>query len=164
MNIIQNLKIRTKWNKGFEREDEPNEIVIHATGGAGVIKWMETSDERAAQWMAGIALFHYLITLTGEIVEIIDPNKWVYHSSSGIHDKRTIGIEIEKRSADNSDEPTKEQMAALIFLIGFLRKKYNITGIVSHDYNARMYSNRAPKPCPGTLDWEKLPSDIQVNS
>ena len=167
MNITKDDIIRTKFHAGFSRDNTPvKEITIHATGGGGTLGYVQ-SGGRAELYRQGIALFHYLIRVSGEVVEIIDPDNWVYHSSSGQHDKETIGIEIEKPSITNSGLPKVEQMSALLDLVGCLRSQYpSISIIATHDYNRKVYSNQPPKPCPGDFDWstikEKFP-DLTYN-
>jgi N-acetyl-anhydromuramyl-L-alanine amidase AmpD len=158
MTIIKNTKIRERWCHGFKRSaDQVKEIVIHATAGLGTIKWMETSDERKEQWSKGIGLFHFLIDRQGQVTEVIDPEFYVFHSSSGQHDLFTIGIELEKSKSNNSDVITLEQSDSLLSLIKQLCMMYpNISKIVSHDYNAKTFSNRPPKPCPGAFPVESF--------
>ena len=104
MNIIVNTSIREKYMAGFPRPGQVTEIVIHGTGGGStskaMINWI-MGGEREKEYRRGIALFHYLIGREGGITEIINPSKWVYHSSSGIHDKETIGIDHINLDAKN---------------------------------------------------------------
>ena len=143
---------------GFDRKDSPTEIVIHGTGGgasaAALIDWMR-SGERAKDYSRGIGLFHYLNDFDGSITEIIDPKKWVYHSTSGQHDALTIGIENMNKSPHNDNGYTDKQYTALFELIDELMKKYSIKSIVGHGYNGKKYSN-LDKNCPGNFDWQKL--------
>lgn len=158
MEIKINNTIRNKYTKGLIRPSDPDEIVIHGTGGGAsasvLINWM-LSGERAKEYTRGIALFHYLIDYTGEVFEIINPNYWVYHSSAGLHDKTTIGIEMMNHSPQNAGEFTDGQYTALFNLIDLLMKKYEIKSIVGHGYNKLKYSG-SDKNCPGNFDWEKL--------
>ena len=110
---------------------------------------------RKELYVKGVGLFHFLIEPNGKIIEIIDPNKKVYHSSSLEHDDATIGIEIQKNH--NSDKPTIDQNMALFFLIQQLLEKFpTIKRINSHDFNRKKFSNLPPKPCPGKFDWDHL--------
>jgi len=158
MNIKINNTIRDKYHTGFVRSSEPIEIVIHGTGGGDsastMIAWM-MSGERIKEYMRGVALFHYLVDFTGEVFEIISPNMWVYHSSSGAHDKLTIGIELMNKSASNLNDYKYDQYKALFDLLSQLMEKYKIRSIVGHGYNAKEYSG-TDKNCPGNFDWEKL--------
>lgn len=158
MNLTVNNSIRNKYMDGFVRSSDPIEIVIHGTGGGSsakaMIDWM-MGGERAKEYVKGIALYHYLIDFNGDIYEIISPNKWVYHSSSGAHDRLTIGIELMNKSASNNDGFTTEQYKALFKLIDNLMEQDRIISIVGHGYNAKKYSNY-DKNCPGNFDWEKL--------
>lgn len=156
MDIIINEKIRNKYHSGFERNTgDIREIVIHQTGGGSsakaLLSWMFKSGRKG--YKRGIALFHYAIDRNGDVYEIINPDRWVYHSSSGRHDKKTIGIEIVCPSRSNDIMPTTKQYKALMRLINMLMNRYyNIDSIVGHGYNGRKYSKRY-KNCPGNFDW-----------
>jgi len=144
--------IRQKWHKGFPRKKKNvKEIVIHGTAGGGsakgLLSWMFRSGRKG--YKRGIALFHYIVDYDGEIYEIINPDNWVYHSSSGRHDKTTIGIELMNKKTDNEGSYTSEQYASLDWLILHLMNNYPIKNIVSHSYNIEKYS-RAYKNCPGS--------------
>lgn len=152
-------KIDIPWS-GFERKEDIKEIVIHATAGGGTLKYVQ-SGVRKSEYDKGIALFHYLISLDNNIYQILDDSRWCYHSSSSKHDSSTIAIEIEKSSKDNSSAPTDFQYEALNFLVSYLVKKHSkINSCVTHDYNAKKYSNRPPKPCCGAIDKNKLDFDL----
>jgi hypothetical protein len=160
MDIFENTSVRKKYCEGFNRPGQITEIVLHATGGfdnsEGLINWM-LGGERGIDYAKGIALFHYLNDMQGRITELIDPSKYVFHSSSGGHDKETIGIENIKPTKDNSGMLPEPQLTALCELIERLIETIpTITRIVSHDFNAKKYSNRDPKPCPGDLEWEAI--------
>jgi hypothetical protein len=160
MNITENKSIREKYNQGFIRDRPITEIVIHATAGfdssLGIINWM-LGGERGIDYAKGIALFHYLNDMQGEITEIIDPSRYVFHSSSGSHDKETIGIENIKPTRDNSGMLPEPQLTALCELIEWLLESIpTITRIVSHDFNAMKFSNKPPKPCPGDMEWQAI--------
>lgn len=168
MKFEVDTRIRDKYFKGKIRVSQPEEIVIHATAGLGTISWMLAGGDmgngksRAEDYKKGVGLFHAIIARDGKVTEIIDPDLWVYHSSSDEHDGKTIGIELSKSEADNSDAPTPEQYRSLVDYIIKLKQKYaSINDIVSHDYNARKYSNRPPKPCPGEFDWEWLINTLE---
>jgi|WetSurMetagenome_2_1015567.scaffolds.fasta_scaffold02376_16 N-acetyl-anhydromuramyl-L-alanine amidase AmpD len=159
--IIKITSIRQKYFEGFKRLNAPSEVVIHGTGGGstaqGMIDWM-LSGEREEEYKKGIALFHYLNDRDGKIYEIIDPDNWVYHSSSGRHDAVTIGIEHLKPDALNKTALTEEQYDSTVEFLVFLINKYPITSIIGHVMNTIKYSG--PKyvkvPCPGEFDWIKL--------
>lgn len=176
--IIEDDRIEKQYCKGFERNTSVKEIVIHATAGGGdVIDWMSKGGYmgvdsqgnkmyRANDYKKGIGLFHYNIKKDGSITQVINPDFWVYHSSSGAHDVETIGIEMTKDSPKNADIITKEQLDSLQYLIVYLKTRFpSITTLASHDYNAKKYSNRGPKPCPGTFDWQQLVKyNLKINS
>ena len=159
-----NTTIREKYHRGFDREGEKvTEIVIHGTGGgvtaSGLINWMLTNG-RPSEYKKGIALFHYLIDTNGEVTEIISPDNWVFHSSSGTHDKTTIGIENINPDAHNESEYTASQYQGLIKLITVLMKKYPITSIVGHGQNRLKYSGTY-KECPGSkFRWDIIENEL----
>lgn len=165
MTIIKNTKIRDRWHKGYPRNsDDITEIVIHATAGGGFIKWLEDYNEREKEWKKGIGLVQYHINKAGLITEIIDVYNWVYHSSSGSHDKETIGIEVEKLDNKNASAITVEQAESLLSLTIELCKMFpTIKKIVSHDYNRKKYSGLAPKPCPGEFPWATFSQALGKN-
>lgn len=169
MKMRKNLTIREKYNSGLDRvqngkEVIVNEIVVHGTGGGSsadaMIKWM-MSGERKAEYVKGIALYHYLVDFDGGITEIIDPKKWVYHSSSGAHDMRTIGIEMMNSDPQNRNPYTDAQYKALNELVIELLKANSIIDtIVGHGQNAKKYSS-AYKNCPGkNFDWKKIADEL----
>lgn len=166
--IVKNLSIREKYSQGFTRSAPPTEIIIHGTGGgsspAGIIKWME-GGERASQYRRGIAIFHYLVGRDGSITEIIDPGKWVYHSSSGRHDERTVGIENINPDPGNHGEYTTPQYVSLLELIDYLMGMYPIRTIAGHGETAVRYSGpQAKKNCPGEgFDWQTLADHLVGN-
>lgn len=161
MNVIQEFRIRDKYMKGFDRNlSDITTIVLHGTGGGqsakAIINWM-LGGERAGDYNAGISLFHYEIDLNGDIYEIINPLKWVYHSEASSMDKHTIGIELLNTRELNQASYTPDQYNALFELISELIRMFPIDTITSHDVQRMKYSNLKPKPCPGVLfDWRQL--------
>ena len=154
--IIRDQVIRNKYHSGFSRNVPVTEIVLHGTMGGGTYRYM-VNGERGTYYKKGEALFHYLIEESGRIIEIIDPDRWVYHSSSSGHDRFSIGIEFEKNDRTNLKEPNAAQYAAIDYLLRYLLKRFpRVLTITGHDYNAAKYSNRPPKPCPGGLNWERI--------
>ena len=166
MNVINYPDVRNKFNQGFDRTIPVNEIVLHGTGGGSnaqsILKWM-MSGERGDEYKKGIALFHALVDTNGDIYQIIDTNKWVYHSSSGAHDKETIGIECLNTTSGNTGDINEEQYSALLEYIQMLLNKYLITRIVGHDFNDLKYSKKT-KGCPGPkFQWDKIKSYLTDN-
>ena len=166
--IEENFEIQAKYKKGWIEKIRDtaivNEIVIHGTAGGsckGIQNWM-LGGERAKEYYRGIALFHYLVGRDGEIVQIINPNYWVYHSSSGKHDKETIGIELVNNSAKNDNPYTEKQYKALYKLIfDELFVKFPITRICTHNYNVMKYAKRK-RICPGPkFDWNRLDDELK---
>ncbi|HUT63049.1 MAG TPA: N-acetylmuramoyl-L-alanine amidase [Anaerolineae bacterium] len=162
MNLFIVKEIRNKYDGLPRNPDEIDEIVIHGTGGGtakGIIKWMSSDTcERKENYKKSIGLFHYEIDRNGDIYEIMHPDyRWAYHSGSGKHDRKTIGIELVNPSAGNKDDYTDEQYDSLIVLIKKLTDSFEVRRIVSHDFNRKKYSNIEPKPCPGPLfDWNRI--------
>ena len=169
--IAINEKIREKyknltrhsWNKHKRDIKTINEVVVHATAGGsfkGIQNWMVGYNGKKAQrhkeYKDSIALFHYMIGKKGEIVEIINPEYWVWHSSSGKHDKETIGIEFVKSDNKNMSKITPAQYKAFFeLLFNHIMVEYPITRITGHNYNCQKYK-KVKWQCPGTFDWKKV--------
>lgn len=155
--ITKNTDIRNRWHQGYPRKkSQITEVVIHGTGGGnlnGLLRWMFKSGRKG--YRKGVSLFHYAIGRKGKTVEIIDPDNYVYHSSSGRHDKKTIGIELLNPNVTNNGGYTNAQYEALSHLLMQLMRIYPITSIVSHNYNKQRYS-RGSKNCPGEFDWWRI--------
>jgi len=174
VDIIVDRQIRTKYQQGWInkiRKNDITELVLHSTAGGlsaeGLLKWI-LSGERSKEYYKGIALFHYLIDRDEpHIVEVIDPSYWVYHSSSGTHDKETIGIEMLNPSKTNRAPVTENQYTLLFNLIfkHLLPTYPTIKSIVSHDHNMQFYSKLTPKGCPGSgFDWTRLEKELTKNN
>ena len=155
MNIIDYPDIRQKYFEGFDRAEEPNEIVIHGTGGGAsadaILKWM-LNGERGESYKKGIGLFHFLIDFDGTIYQIIEDYKWVYHSDAGKHDAKTIGIELMNNKSGNKGIIADAQYNALSdIIVDYVSKDVRI--ISNHDANRKLYSGLGPKGCPGNFDF-----------
>jgi hypothetical protein len=169
VHVIVDKQLRNKYKKGWEKKGRSKpltEIVIHGTGGGstvnGLLKWM-MSGARAKDYNRGIGLFHYAIGHSGSAVELVDPRFWVYHSSSGRHDRLTIGIELLNTSRSNSDPYTDKQYEKLFILIfDYLMNTYpSINMIVGHGYNKAKYSRLERKRCPGSgFNWGRLREEM----
>jgi hypothetical protein len=164
MNLIQEDRIFKKYfepiaEKQIRENNDITEVVIHGTGGGlsakGIINWM-LGGERASQYVKGVALFHYEIDLNGDVYQILDDKYWVWHSTSGKHDKNTIGIELVNTSSENKGGYQIEQYEALIKVLKLLLPKYPITKIGGHGAVQKKFSG-GYKLCPGHLfDWGML--------
>lgn len=174
VDIIIDRQIRTKYQTGWIKKVRNNpitEIVLHGTAGGlsaeGLLLWI-LSGERAKEYYQGIALFHYIIDRTASnIVEIIDPSYYVYHSSSGAHDKETIGIEMVNPSKTNRELFTESQYTLIFNLIfkHLLPTYPSVKKIVSHDFNMKTFSGLPPKGCPGVgFDWIRLEKELIKNN
>lgn len=144
--------------------EDVSEIVIHGTGGgttaASLIKWM-LSGGRAEEYKKGIALFHFLVDRSGEIVKLYDISRWMYHSSSGQHDKCTIGIEMMNPSGNNQTEYTTEQYNSLADLVKSICDMCKIKSVVGHGYNKQKFSGEY-KVCPGRFDWFNFAEILKI--
>ena len=172
MKITQYPDIARTYSSGLKRKLKVSEITVHGTAGGGsalgVLKWMlslnkkeNPSDwelKRIQDYRNNIALFHFIIDYDGTIYQIIDTDRTVFHSQSGQHDHCSIGIELVNSAKDNSAQYKPEQYKALAELIEYLKQKYPITVITSHNYNAFFYSGiKRPLNCPGiNFKWEHV--------
>lgn len=162
--------VRNKYRSGWANRMRTLpivEAVVHATGGGttpqAMINWM-LGGERAKEYNSGIALYHYLIGRDGLIVEIIDDNFYVFHSTSGRHDAQTLAIELINPSKNNDASFTDAQYNSLFKLIlDHIFPHHNtITRIVGHKYNILKYSPQVhPKNCPGSFEWDRLSAELQ---
>jgi N-acetyl-anhydromuramyl-L-alanine amidase AmpD len=166
MKIIIDKEFRAKYGNGLDRKGKAvKEIVVHATAGGSsakaVIQWM-INGERASEYLRGVSSFHYVINFDGLIYEVIDPQYWVYHSSSGKHDQQTIGIELMDKTRDNTGEYTPEQYKALAYLIGHLGTSFpEIEQVTTHKYNIQKYSKQF-KQCPSDkFSFDTLKKELQ---
>ena len=169
MEIIKNTTIRNRWHRGFERDTFIQSTIIHGAGVVSsvdsLINWM-LEGERGESYKNGIALFHYAIDATGEVTEIIDPYNWVYHSSSGIQDRKTIGIELINGSVGNVNSYTDDQYESLIELIfnNIMIDHPTMNVIASHNRMAQKYS-KFGKSCPGPgFNWDYLEDYMNENN
>lgn len=165
MNIQQDLRLREKYTQGFARTKPVKYITVHGTGGgssaARLLKWMLKPGKQREDWYKrGIALFHYIIDRDGSIIELIDPDKWVYHASVGKWDAGSIGIELMNPKSDNSGDYTSMQYRALTFLCKELIYKYPIEKIYSHKYAKEVIAKRGSKNCPGNFNWKKFSKEL----
>lgn len=163
-----------RWQKigpfdhGYERGTEPIWLTIHGTAGGGTLEWIlsaEPGSKRFQKYAAGVGLFHYLIDRDGSITNIIDPDKWVFHSSINYLDRQTIGVELLNPDFRNREPYTEEQYVSLITLYRYLRNKYPLTVMLSHNRSMQkiIYEARGKKPpqvakaCPGPgFNWPKF--------
>ena len=167
MNINIDTIIRNKFHEGFTRKlGGPKEIIIHGTGGGYTLEWMRNGG-RAEQYYKGIGLFHYLIERDGKIWEIIHPDRWVYHSSRGRKDRRSIGIELENHSRTNQWDYSEAQYNSLFWLsFKYLKEMYpKIDVIMSHKRAWQKASGgKKWKECPGpAFDWKVLEKYMDEN-
>jgi hypothetical protein len=173
VNIVIDRQVRQKYQQGWIGRPRVaglpvTEFVVHGTAGGtdveSFLRWM-LNGERAQEYVQGIALFHYFIGRDGTIVEVIDPQFWVWHSSSGAHDKQTIGCELINPSKINDEPYTDAQYKALAGLIAYLLPLYpSLKHVVSHNVNQQTYSpSYGGKQCPGAgFDWARFVNLVNV--
>lgn len=168
MKIIKDYAIRSKWTHGTPRNpDKVNTIVYHGTGGGGtynyVLSGVRFKTMPRNKYYDGIGLFHYLIERNGQIIEVIDPDNRVFHSSRGMKDDYTIGIELVNQDSNNANGYTKKQCDSLFWLtFDVLYVQYPISIIMSHKRSIQKYSPRSGvKECPGKgFDWKLLEQEM----
>jgi N-acetyl-anhydromuramyl-L-alanine amidase AmpD len=156
--------IRNKFMNGFDRKEARiKTLVIHGTAGGGTYRWMKN---RVSQnYKKGIGLFHYLIERDGHIREIIDPDRWVYHSHAGHRDSTTIGIEIINPNVFNRGHYTNSQYQSLFYMFDFLFNKYKtIDEIISHNMQRYRYTEKH-KACPGeAFNWDRIKGYLLIEN
>jgi len=177
--IVVNKTVRTKYKIGWINKIRKNpivEIVIHGTAGGrtvqGLLYWMYNWGR--PRYPEGIGLFHYAIGRgdkdepDGLVVEILDPEYWVYHSTSSYNDYTSIGIELLNTSKSNRDPYTDKQYESLFSLIfDHLMVLYpSITRITSHRYNiwrwnSKKIAQKNDRNCPGNFDWSRLDKELK---
>lgn len=164
MNIARTYSIENIFGEPPYRDvKNVSEIVIHHTAGDGgwsaLEKWMTSPTcERKEQYKKFVGLTHFYIEKNGRIVQIFDIGNWAYHSCSGKHDSKTIGIEL----CHTSGKFTDHQYTSLIELIQHIYQTCPIKTIVSHDYNYKVFSGKT-KGCPGKeFDWNFLKAELQA--
>lgn len=135
--ITEDTLIRRKFHSGFKRNVPITELVLHGSYTDDDYSYI-LNGEKTDLYKRGIDLPHYLI-VNDSIKNLIDPNKWTYHSNSGFHDEETIAITIQKLK---TDYPTDNQYANINYLIKTLLMLYpTIKHITTHEINAKKYSN-----------------------
>ena len=161
--------VREKYSSGLQRSNPPETIILHGTAGGGsggkpgspggLLKWM-MGGEREVEYTKSIGLFHYLIEQDSDVWEIINPDKYTYHSGTGGHtDSRSIGIELVNRDAGNMDEYAPEQYDALDTLLSELFARYpTINEITGHSAIYKRVKQRAKTlDCPGPMfKWDRV--------
>jgi N-acetyl-anhydromuramyl-L-alanine amidase AmpD len=170
MRIEKDHIVRSKFHRGKSRKayrGKVKEVVIHGTAGGGTLEWVRNGG-RAEQYYKAVGLFHYLIERDGEIWEIIDPDRWTYHSCRGNRDKNSIGIEMENPDRQNRGHYTDAQYESLHWLIyEYLMDRYpSISVIMSHKRAWQKVSKgRRWKECPGVaFEWSRLEEYMYNNN
>lgn len=157
--MLFNYEVRHFYPCFIRTKENIEELIIHGTGGAdsakGLISWMMSPDGRHKEYSQGIGLFHYVIDPKGDTIQLYDPfNTWMFHSSSGLHDKKTIGVELCNADPKNQKEYTRAQYIYLVELIKEIYKEIPIKKISGHTVTAIEYSGKPNKtPCPGNFNW-----------
>lgn len=179
MQIIKDDRIFNKYFKDVSRTfkrkmEDINEIIIHGSGGSdtakGIIKWMldggslADGSNRIDDYKKGVSLFHFEIDDNGDIYEIVPIEYRCHHSSSGRHDKNTIGIELVQTGIDNKKKYSIYQYNSLFWLIKDIITKCPIEVIAGHSVTKQIYSGsyKDNPPCPGNFDWKMLEDNFNV--
>ena len=166
--IIQENRLKEKYPNTFVRDlSVITEIIYHCTAGfstyKGFIEWV-LSGERDEEYKDNIGFFHFVIDREGGIHQVFNYENWFYHSSSGRHDQKTIGIELINPSATNEDELTGAQYDALIDLtFNELFKRFHINCIAGHSVTGLVYSGhyKETPPCPGSkFRWDIIKNEL----
>ena len=142
------------YTPGEERDIEY--IVIHVMEGyfEGTISWFQNE-------ASGVSA-HYLVSQTGELVQMVREKDIAWHAGNLEYNQRSIGIEHEdKLKWDEPDWATEELYQSSAALVRYLCAKYDIpkdrTHIIGH--------NEVPgvtKPCPGPYwDWDYFMGLVQ---
>ena len=130
-------------------------IVLHHTAGpdlVGTVKWFRTTESKVSA--------HFTVGKDGSIVQHVSTFDRAWHAGvsrdvrgkTGVNDF-SIGIEM-VNVGDAKDPWTKEQVEAVGFLIGMLKRRFpEITSITSHEFIA---VPRGRKPDPKNFPWKDL--------
>ncbi len=130
-----------------------DQVIIHIMQGTfeGSISWFNNPSADVSA--------HYLVSLKGEIIQMVKLNKKAWHA--GAHNSRSVGIEHEGfyNSPVHSDvPPTEAEYQASAKLTKFLLAKYNIPAIhrdAYHDANGNYVPWHVQRPAlkkkPGIL-------------
>ncbi len=166
-------KYHQGWATKLRNANTIEEIVIHGTGGGSsamaLLQWMLNPGViQEHNYNNGIGLFHYLNDFNGDMFQILPVEYWCYHSTSGNHAMKEIGIENMNSSPTNQNEYTVEQYKSLMELIFNMLEIYpSITRITSHKYNINHYNDvetakKYNKECPGNFNWDLLTYDLNM--
>lgn len=131
-------------------------VVVHANVGTaeGTVSWFRNENVKGS--------YHYLITLEGEIWQLVDESERAYHAGVSSFDGYTdlndlsIGVCIESYERTES-EVTEAQYEALLELIRNIKERYDI----KTDY-VRGHKEVSPgrKSDPKHIDMDKLRRDL----
>jgi hypothetical protein len=172
-NVYENTAIRSKFFRGRERRKDIKTVVIHGTAGGHTLPWIERADpavdpKRVALYKKGVGLFHYLIDRgsphpDGRVIEVIDPQFWVNHSSVGAKDSESIGIELLIPDSRNELPPSEAQLRSLVDLCVYLKTIYpTVVEFVGHGRNMQRTSG-GWKDCPGKrFPWTAFHDRLQT--
>lgn len=168
MDIIRTTKFEDTWHRGIPRLKALKRVVIHGTAGIDnvtqLLDWMvRGGDGRHHKYKQSIGFFHFAIDKNGTILQLIDTDRWMYHSHSGVYDEESIGIELCNRDIKNRNPYTPEQYTSLIWLLfEYLISRNPITEITGHERMMQKYSKSTFRKngyryyCPGNFDWAQL--------
>lgn len=188
MQIIRENKIRLIYKGGFSKtanqifdngfkcdDSEVEYFVIHGTETPdpenkgdieNVLRWVINADHndpaRAALYKKGVGLPQDWLGKKGQIYEIIDG--WSFHSSIGINDRKTYGVEAYNNKPLNAGEYTDAQYQALADRYTQLRRERfkSMIHIAGHGRMKQIF-NGGWKECPGNFHWHKLLAHLSEN-
>jgi N-acetylmuramoyl-L-alanine amidase len=111
-----------------ERNGAPvDTIVIHSTAGGldGALSWLCNPASKVSA--------HYVIARSGDIYKLVPLARAAWHAGRCPNfpraNQRSVGIELEQLPGE---PPTQKQLEALRWLVGEIRKQFNIQYIYGH--------------------------------
>ena len=130
-------------------------VVIHVQDGtqAGSIAWFQNPNSNVSA--------HYLISMQGDVVQMVDEADSAWHAGNWDVNQTSIGIEHEGQPSKGPWTPTRPQLQASAELVADICKRYNLTPdaqtIISHSSINPLHR------CPGpTWPWLAYLSAVQA--
>lgn len=128
-------------------------VVVHSTAGPtleGTVKWFFTTESKVSA--------HFTIGKDGSIVEHVMPFYRAWHAGKSNFMGRdnvnhfSVGIELVNLN-DGKDAYPEQQVQALKFVIGMLKRRLPIKYITSHEFIAQPAGRKSD---PAAFDWKPL--------
>lgn len=123
---LQIKGVAYEWNRDLEEGNKPEKIIIHHTASSNLTPEKINQMHIDKGW-SGIG-YHFYIRANGTIYRGREENVIGSHAKGNNYN--TLGICLEGNFED--DEPTKEQLNALVALSTYLSLKYDIRDIIRH--------------------------------